>query len=292
MASIVFVGVSTGSSLVHRAMSAWQTILGMPCVVRGVDIGLDAGDSTYVELLDTLARDRSLSGAVITTHKGRLFRAGRARFARLDPVAIACEEVNAIRCTPDGLFGWARDPVSVGRVADRIWPASQGRVICLGAGGTARALALHLFQTRAPVRFVCADPDPVALRQLARVIGHPVDAHIGDGPWDALVETAPPGSLVVNATGMGKDRPGSPVTDSTRFPPGSVVWELNYRGELGFLDHALAQRDSLDLHVHDGWELFCHGWSAALSAVLDLPDDVTIGDRLARAAQSLRPATI
>jgi shikimate dehydrogenase len=289
MAKVVFVGVTTGSSLIHQAITTWQSILGVPCKVRGVDIALDADDDTYVRFLDELVRDHSVAGAVITTHKVRVFRAGRIRFADLDPLALACEEVNAIRRTPDGLCGWARDPVSVGRVADRIWPESEGKVICLGAGGTALALAKHLFTTRTDVRFVCADPSRAAVEHLASMAGHPVAGHVGDGPWDDLVEAGPPGSLIVNATGMGKDRPGSPITGRTRFPQRAVVWELNYRGNLEFLAQARIQAESSELQVHDGWQLFCHGWAAALSVVLDLPDDDGLGDRFARAAQSLKP---
>jgi shikimate 5-dehydrogenase len=289
MATVVFVGVTTGSSLVHQAMTAWQSILGMACNVRGVDIALDADDDTYIRFLDDLLRDDSAAGAVITTHKVRILQAGRSLFAELDPLALACEEVNAIRRTPDGLRGWARDPVSVGRVTDQIWPESEGEVLCLGAGGTARALAQHLLTTRVSVRFVCADPIRSSVEQLAQTAGRPVTGHVGDGPWDDLIEAAPPGSLIVNATGMGKDRPGSPITGRTRFPPRAVVWELNYRGNLEFLDQARIQARSSKLQVHDGWQLFCHGWAAALCAVLDLPDDDKLGDRFTQATQSLRP---
>ncbi len=296
MAGILFVGVTTGSSLVHRALSAWQPLLGQACSLRGADIPLGADGETYLSLLDDLRRANGVAGAVVTTHKVRLLRAGRARFAWLDPLALACQEVNAIRRAGGGLRGWARDPVSVGRVADRIWPATglpgAGRdVICLGAGGTAVALAYHLCTSRARVRFTCADPSRAAIGQLARLARRPVDGHVGDGPWDDLVSAAPPGSLIVNATGMGKDRPGSPVTSRVRFPSQSVIWELNYRGDLRFLDHARRQAAGSGLQVHDGWQLFCHGWAAALTAVLGLPDDDSLGDRFAGAAQSLRPAT-
>ncbi|MGO9963079.1 MAG: shikimate dehydrogenase family protein [Acidimicrobiales bacterium] len=289
MTTVVFLGVTTGSSLVHQAISAWQSILATQCNIRGADISLDADDDTYIRFLDGLTKDESAAGAVITTHKVRLFRAGRDLFAGLDPFALACGEINAIRRTTAGLSGFARDPVSVGRLVDRIWPESDGEVVCLGTGGAARALAQHLFATRRPVRFVCADPIRVSVEQLARVAGHPVSGHVGNRPWDDLVEDAPPGSLIVNATGLGKDRPGSPITGRTRFPPGAVVWELNYRGELAFLAQARAQAENRGLQVHDGWELFCHGWAAALSAVLDLADDDKLGDRFAKAAQSLRP---
>ncbi|MGA2803379.1 MAG: hypothetical protein ABSF89_03155 [Acidimicrobiales bacterium] len=289
MTTVVFLGVTTGSSLIHQAISAWQSILAMQCSIRGIDISLDADDDLYIRFLDGLAKDESAAGAVITTHKVRLFCAGRSLFAGLDPLALACGEVNAIRRTTAGLCGFARDPVSVGRVVDRIWPESGGEVVCLGAGGTARALAKHLFATRRTVRFVCADPVRASVEQLAQVAGHPVIGYVGNRPWDDLVEQAPPGSLIINATGLGKDRPGSPITGRTRFPPRAVVWELNYRGELEFLDHARAQAENYELQVHDGWQLFCHGWAAALTTVLDLADDDRLGDRFGVATQSLRP---
>jgi shikimate dehydrogenase len=77
----------------------------------------------------------------------------------------------------------------------------------------------------------------------------------------------PPGSVIVNATGMGKDVPGSPVTDSARFPERCVVWELNYRGELDFLRQARRQERARDLTVEDGWLYFLHGWSEAIAEV-------------------------
>jgi shikimate 5-dehydrogenase len=68
-----------------------------------------------------------------------------------------------------------------------------------------------------------------------------------------------------------------------------VIWELNYRGELGFLGQARRQAGSAHLAVHDGWQLFCHGWAAALSVVLDGRDDAGLGERFAQAAAAFRP---
>ncbi len=215
---VVFVGVSTGQSLVHRVWPVWQPLLGTTCGVRGTDLGLGVGDEDYVGLLERLRNDESAAGAVITAHKVRVYAAGEACFARLDPLSLACREVNAIRRTTGGLWGWARDPISVGRVVDRIWPSREGQVVCLGAGGTARALAHHL-AARAEVEFVCADRDPAAVGELVRRLAGRAVGHVGEGPWDDLVGSAPPGSLVVNATGMGKDRPGTPISDGARFPP-------------------------------------------------------------------------
>jgi shikimate 5-dehydrogenase len=86
---------------------------------------------------------------------------------------------------------------------------------------------------------------------------------------------------------MGKDRPGSPITAAAKLPRHSVIWELNYRGELGFLRQARRQAESSPIEVHDGWDLFCHGWAAALSVILGLEDD--LGDRFVEAAADVRP---
>ncbi len=59
---------------------------------------------------------------------------------------------------------------------------------------------------------------------------------------DAVLARLSPGALVINATGLGKDAPGSPLTDAARFPEAAVAWDLNHRGRLVFLDQARAQR--------------------------------------------------
>jgi shikimate 5-dehydrogenase len=286
MGTVWFVGVSTGGSLVHEAMGRWGPLLGGEVEVRGRDLPLGAPDGAFRELLDDLGRDADALGAVVTSHKVALFRAASDRFARLDDAARACGEVNAVRRTPEGLVGFARDPVSVGRVVDRIWPVGRGdEVVCLGAGGTAVALGRHLLARPEPPRMVFADRRPEAVAHLRGALGGEVTTRVGLGPWDALVAGARPGALVVNATGMGKDRPGAPLSAGAGFPEDAVVWELNYRGDLPLLAQAQAQPGR---EVHDGWSLFCHGWAAALAAVLDR-DDEGLGDRFERAVGSLRP---
>lgn len=222
---------------------------------------------------------------MVTSHKIALYRAARDLFAGLDDLAVACGEVNAVRRTPSGLLGFARDPVSVGRVVDRIWPAGTGdEVVCLGAGGTAVALGRHLLARPPTPRLVFTDRRAEAVAHLRATLGADVATRVGPGPWDELVANARVGALVVNATGMGKDRPGAPLSPSARFPPGAVVWELNYRGALPLLSQARTQH----VAAHDGWSLFCEGWAAALAAVLEL-DEAGLGDRFEQAASPLRP---
>ena len=288
-----FVGVSTGASLVHRAFPAWLADLGRGGVrLRGRDLPLGTPAADYRSLLAELAARADTVGAVVTSHKLALVRAGADLFASLDPVARVTGEVNAVRRGPAGLVGFARDPLSVGRVVDRVWPTGD-QVTCLGAGGTAVALGWHLLsRPDPPARLLFADRSDEAAGHLRRVLGAlasaagvAVDVVLGDGPWDRLLADSPPRTLVVNATGLGKDRPGSPVSAAARFPSDAVVWDLNYRGDLALLRTA----ERVGARTHDGWDLFCHGWAAALTAVLDLPDHPARGDRFATLAAHLRP---
>ena len=102
------------------------------------------------------------------------------------------------------------------------------------------------------------------------------------------MESVPEGSLVINATGMGKDRPGSPITDAGQFPAAGVAWELNYRGELDFMHQALAQRMSRHVTVEDGWLYFLYGWTQAISQVLGLAIDDALFARLGQVAAQVR----
>ena len=105
---------------------------------------------------------------------------------------------------------------------------------------------------------------------------------------DRLVEQLPPASLVVNATGMGKDRPGSPVSDRVRFPDDGLVWEFNYRGPLDFLHQAQHQAGERRLRVEDGWRYFVHGWTQAVAEVFDVAMPADTVDELGRIAGEFR----
>ena len=89
---------------------------------------------------------------------------------------------------------------------------------------------------------------------------------------DRLMAEMPPGSLVVNGTGMGKDSPGSPITDQGVFPERARVWELNYRGGARLLAPGPAPggRPGV-LLIEDGWRYFVHGWTCVMEEVFDVP---------------------
>jgi shikimate 5-dehydrogenase len=72
---------------------------------------------------------------------------------------------------------------------------------------------------------------------------------------------------VINATGLGKDAPGSPLSEAAVFPQAGIVWELNYRGDLVFLAQARAQESARSLRIEDGWRYFIHGWTRIIAEV-------------------------
>ncbi|MEW2330604.1 hypothetical protein AB0880_22655 [Micromonospora chersina] len=293
MASTVwFVGVSTGKSLIHEAFPIWMGDLGLDVRLVGRDVPLAAPAEVYRAMMTELARSDDLLGAVITTHKVALLREAGDLVDWLDPLAAECGEVNALRREAGRLAGFARDPISIGRVVDEIWPDGE-HVVCLGAGGSAIALGRHLLARPVPpARLVFTDRSGAAGRHLQAVLGRwaesrrvRLEVHIDAGPWDHLVASGPPGTLVVNATGLGKDRPGNPLSPVAEFSPAALVWDLNYRGDLAMLWQALTHDG---LVVHDGWQLFCHGWAAALGPILDLPNEMNTAGRFAMLTAPLR----
>src|ERR1035437_3465520 len=67
------------------------------------------------------------------------------------------------------------------------------------------------------------------------------------------------------ATGLGQDRPGSPLSDQVVFPERGLIWDFNYRGSLEFLHQAQRQQHDRDLVVEDGWRYFIHGWTQVVA---------------------------
>jgi shikimate dehydrogenase len=280
--TIQFVGVSTAGSLIHEVFPRWARVLGIEAAIVGVDVPRDAPPERYREVLGAIRDDRDCLGAVVTSHKTALFSAAGDEFESLDPLAVSCREINSVRNDSGRLHGYARDPISVGRVVDGIWPERDADLLCLGSGGTAIALARHLLERgqRGRMRFV--DREAAQAEHFAEIVADDrAESAAVRGPYDAMVAAARPGTLIVNATGAGKDHEGSPVTDEVRFPPGCVFWDLNYRGDLRMLAAARAQAEDRGLRAHDGTLLFCHGWAAALTAVLDRPADLRLAEAFA-----------
>jgi shikimate dehydrogenase len=173
-----------------------------------------------------------------------------------------------------------------------------GTVLCFGAGGSAVATLLHLMNKQQtgdrPKRFVMVNRSPerlVRARQMVERVTTDIQVEYicNQDPLrnNDIMSSMPAGSVVINATGMGKDTAGSPITDAGIFPYNGVAWEFNYRGELDFLHQALAQQASRHLLVEDGWVYFLYGWTQVVAQVLHVELDKKRFEELGTAAESL-----
>jgi shikimate dehydrogenase len=299
--TLYFVGVTTGQSSSRRMFPLWMEALGRPEVVlEGVDLPIHAEPERYRQVAAQVKHDPLSLGALITTHKIDLLEAARDMFDELDPYAQICGEVSSLSKAEGRLIGHATDPIAGGLslaaiLGENYFARTGGEVLCLGAGGSAAALSLYLIRRPRPGdrprRMCLVNRSQHRLDRLRRMIeGQNTDIRFeyiqNQDPVlnDALMARLPPGSLVINATGMGKDTPGSPVTDAGVFPLNGIAWELNYRGELDFLRQALARKEERGLTVEDGWVYFIHGWSQVIAQVLHLDIGPAMLDRLAELA--------
>jgi shikimate dehydrogenase len=302
-----FIGVTTSESAITRLFPVWARILGLEDgQLIGVDAPLHADRVVYRRAVRQIKHDPLSLGAAVTTHKVDLLEATRDLFDELDPNALLCREVSNIAKREGRLLGFAKDPITAGRILDEIipvghWVRTRGDVLCLGAGGTTTAIASNVLgrpgAADRPRRLIAIGRSASSLERLRAVLGQiatevPVEYVLNEDPAenDRMLASLPAGSLVVNATGMGKDRPGSPITDRAAFPRDGIAWELNYRGELGFLRQARAQASARRLHVHDGWRYFIHGWVEHIAEVFGLEVDQRTLAVLSEAAEHIRAA--
>jgi shikimate 5-dehydrogenase len=285
-----FIGVTTGQSSIMRVFPEWARHLGLGDVAMcGIDLVMHDRPERYREVVAFLKSDPLSRGALVTTHKLDLFAAARDMFDTIDPHATLMEETSCLSKRGDRFLCHAKDPISSGLAIDGFLPdghfAQTGaEVFSMGAGGSTIALTWHLSQSARgqdrPSRIVVSNRSQARLDHLAAIhksLGHgiPVDCVLSPQPEDndAVLARLSPGALVINATGLGKDAPGSPLSDSAVFPQGAIAWDLNYRGDLAFLDQARGQAKKQRLQVEDGWTYFIHGWTQVIAEVfnVDIP---------------------
>jgi len=305
--SFTFIGVTTAHSSIMRIFPRWRDLLGLgdDIEMAGWDLPLHAPPADYRAAVARLKGDPANLGALVTAHKLDLYAAARDLFDGVDDYARLCDEVSCLARRDGRLYGWAKDPISAGRtlngmLGEGYFGRTGADVLIFGAGGAGLAITLYLL-TRPeagdrPSRIVVTDRDPERLRGMRALhgqLGSLVPVHYVEtgnpARHDQLVAERPPGSLVVNATGAGKDRPGSPVSDAVVFPEGSIAWELNYRGELHFLRQSLEQQAKRRLRVEDGWMYFIFGWTAVIEEVFQRPIGADDLPALLDAAAFARP---
>jgi shikimate 5-dehydrogenase len=282
-----FIGVTTGSSSIMRVFPAWVKHLGLgDVVIKGIDLKLHDEVENYRQVVNFIKDDAKSPGALVTTHKIDLLKACRDLFDELDYYAEITGEISCISKRDGKLRGHAKDPISSGLALDAFlpenhWQNSGSEALVLGAGGSSIALTTYMLDAKQglnrPARILITDRNRERLHEIEQIHHQltpstPVEYHLAAQPADndVLVDELKAASLVVNATGLGKDAPGSPITESARFPQRGFAWEFNYRGDLVFLEQARAQKQTRQLHVEDGWLYFIHGWTRVIAEVFDV----------------------
>ena len=305
--TMYFIGVTTHQSSIMKVFPRWAEYLSLGDVaIQGLNFRWHDEPANYRRAVAFIKDDPSSLGALVTTHKLDLLSACRDQFDRLDQFADLMHEISSISKDDGQLIGHAKDPITSGLALEAFLPAGHwertgAEALVLGAGGSAIAVTWYLLQARhgrnRPARIVVTNRSQPRLEEIRRFhsgIGAdvPLEYHHTPAPemTDAIMAGLKPGSLVINATGLGKDAAGSPLTDAAVWPEHGIAWDFNYRGNLVFLGQARAQQRARHLQIEDGWIYFIHGWTRVIAEVfhIDVPTAGPRFDEISRIAASVR----
>ncbi|MDK1389545.1 shikimate dehydrogenase [Sinorhizobium sp. 8-89] len=303
-ATLYFIGVTTAKSSIMKVFPAWAEHLGLKdAVIEGIDFKLHDDPTAYRAAVEFIRDDPLSMGALVTTHKIDLFAACKDLFNVIDPHAKLMDETSCISKRNGKFVCHAKDPISSGLAIDGFlgqgyFARTGADLFSMGTGGSTIAITWHLMRRSrgrdVPGRIVVSNRSQHRLDEIKRIHESvesdvPVEYVLAPKPEDndAVLAGLKPGSLVINATGLGKDAPGSPLSGAARFPEKAVAWDLNYRGELIFLDQARGQQKQRSLQVEDGWTYFIHGWTQVIAEVFDveIPTSGPSFDRISEIAR-------
>ena len=294
--TMYFIGVTTGSSSIMKVFPEWAQALGLKdTVMKGIDIAIHEKPEVYREVVEFIKKDPLSMGALVTTHKIDLYNGAKDMFEYLDPYALQFGELSSISKQDGKLCGHAKDPITCGMAMEEFVPKDywkehkEAGVFIMGAGGSAISMCSYYMRNAGkgndPAKIVIANRSQPRLTEIERInegmnpAGIPTEYYLTPEPGqnDEVLAKMGKGSLVINATGLGKDRPGSPLTDAALFPEEAIVWELNYRGERLFMHQAEAQAAFRNVQVNDGWMYFIYGWTQVIAEVFHTE---ILGERL------------
>lgn len=302
--TIYFIGVTTANSSIMKVFPAWAEALKLEnTVIKGIDFAPHSPADEYRKAVEFIKNDPLSLGALVTTHKIDLYNSCKDLFDYVDPYARQLGEVSSISKKDGQYCAHAKDPISSGLalehfVPEDYWSSYGGDVLLLGAGGSSLAMSIYLgqdkFGSNIPKKIIIANRSLPRLESARKILqsGSPkIHFEFVHTPApednDAVLMSLSPHSLIVNATGLGKDAPGSPLTDACSFPEDSLIWEINYRGDLLFKEQAEKQAAEKNLHVEDGWIYFIHGWTQVIAEVFHIAITDSMLEQLSEIAKKV-----
>ena len=299
-----FIGVTTGQSMIMRLFPILAEVLGIQGTrMYGVDLPPGVEGQKIRETVQELRANSDDLGALVTTHKLAVWEEASDLFVKVDEHATRLQEISCISKDKYGkLIGHAKDPITSGKAMESImgkdhWQAHpKAEAMVLGCGGAGTAIIEQLLygeEGNVPQKITGLEHNRGRLKKVRTDFSNIkkliLEESESSGETAAgIMSRLPPNSLIVNATGMGKDLPGSPVPESIDFPEQAIVWELNYRGNLEFYRHAQEQEASRKLRIYDGWDYFLLGWSSVMEEVFHFELTELLMDQLKKTAKQLR----
>ncbi|MGW8250482.1 MAG: shikimate dehydrogenase, partial [Anaerolineales bacterium] len=151
-----FVGVTTKQSSIMKVFPRWMNALGREeVVIEGIDHVPHDDPQSYRATVAQIKYDPLSLGALVTTHKIDLLEAARDMFDHLHESSLLTGEASSISKRNDGLWGHAKDPITSGLSMDAFlgegyFGRMGGDFLCFGAGGSGKAMALHLINKKDP----------------------------------------------------------------------------------------------------------------------------------------------
>ncbi len=158
----------------------------------------------------------------------------------LDPLAARIGAVNTVVNDAGRLTGHNTDAVGAMRALEEARPLDGARILLLGAGGAARAIAFAASDRGARVTIANRSADRArALAEVAGAEAAPPDEAARAGDYD----------VVINATSMGMREvsPASPVPEGA-IRPGQVVMDIVYKPIATELVQAARRRGAIAVH--------------------------------------------
>ncbi|MDF2474349.1 MAG: shikimate dehydrogenase [Anaerocolumna sp.] len=302
--TIYFIGVTTNQSSIMKVFPKWAEALKLKnAIIKGIDFKPHSSAQEYREAVEFIKNDPFSLGALVTTHKIDLYDTCKDLFEYVDPFAEQLGEVSSISKLNGQLRAHAKDPISSGLALESFVPANywldyNGDVLLIGAGGSSLAMSIYFaqekFKDNVPKKIIITNRSLPRLESAKKILAgcNPkIQFEFIHNPTpadnDRTLASLKPHSVIVNATGLGKDGPGSPLTSDCSFPEDSLVWEINYRGELLFKQQAQDQKEKKHLHVEDGWTYFIHGWTQVIAEVFHIEIKGALLDELSNIAKTI-----
>lgn len=293
-----FLGVSTSKSLVNEAFPRWMNVLEKDISLQTFDLPIGSSEKSYLQYCSEL-KHPNVVGSLITSHKTEIYEYCRGQFSILSNEATKLREISAIRNTDTlgELHGHNTDLEGARRSFEKLsvqndnWISGSREVVIIGAGGACISI-LHCIQEHFP------EVEKVSVTEISQERITTAKEIADNNSFRAefflsseterRIANSGKAPLVINASGVGKDTPGSPVSNTSCFPKNSTFWELNYRGDRELFFRLRDQSGSANFTIEDGWQFFVDGWTFNILFVLSIVPDDNIVEEMRRCVKSLR----